>query len=214
MPWKSHQSPPISARNGGTSTCHGAPPVLQAVEVGCWRRHLSQSSASHSPFHPSSLGWPPQAMPTPNPFPSAQPHLTTSAGSLVPAREMCLREQAWLKNSLMSGEMIFTLLKRMGTTWHHLPPRTRHPLGATPPSRHPRAYLWEYTFLERSRWMRLVWDPWSRAPKSCQGGDVSHVEGDPESLQPLTKPRDGGGLRAGLTAWYSQHPKDNLCQPG
>lgn len=87
-----------------------------------------------------------------------------------------------------------------GTTWHHLPPSTRHPLGPTPPSHHPRAYLWEYTFLERSRWMRLVWDPWTRAPKSCQGGDVSHVEEDPEALQPLTQPEDGGGLRAGLTA--------------
>lgn len=82
-------------------------------------------------------------MPTPNPFPAAQPHLTTSAGSLVPARETCLREQAWLKNSLMSGETVFTLLKRLGTTWQLLQPSTRHPLDTlcswVP---HPPGYPW------------------------------------------------------------------------
>ena len=60
---------------------------------------------------------------TPNPSPSlnsqlhrSPPHLTASAGSLVHARETCPRTQAWLKNSLMAGEMVFTLLKRKGTT--------------------------------------------------------------------------------------------------
>lgn len=113
---------------------------------------------------------------------AAPPHLTASAGSLVPARETCLRAQAWLKNSLMSGEMVFTLLKRMGTTWHHLPPGTGHPPGyRTPLPAVPGAYLWEYTFLERSRWTRLVWHPWTRAPKSCRGGDASRVEDNPAS---------------------------------
>lgn len=131
------------------------------------------------------------------------PHLTTSAGSLVPARETCLREQAWLKNSLMSGEMVFTLLKRMGTTWQQLQPSSSHCLL---PSRHARAYLWEYTFLERSRWTRLLWDPCTRAPKSCQGGDVSHGQAAPEVLH-------SPGME-GPCARYSQHPKDSLCQPG
>lgn len=69
---------------------------------------------------------------------TAPPHLTASAGSFVPARETCLRARAWLKNSLMAAEMVFTLLKETGTARHHRPPGTGHPRGTTLPSPSPR----------------------------------------------------------------------------
>lgn len=58
--------------------------------------------------------------------------------------------------------MVFTLLERKDTEWHHLPSLAPHSTSW------PRAHRCEYTFLERSRWTRLAQHPWTSAPKSCK----------------------------------------------
>lgn len=140
--------PPIAVSTGALAPTVGTPQQWGLRERGAGEQP-SPSPAARSPAHPprpsSRHAEPCASSPPPHarlksvPLGAltAPPHLTASAGSFVPARETCLRARAWLKNSLMAAEMVFTLLKETGTARRHRPPGTGHPGVPRCPPRRP-----------------------------------------------------------------------------